>query len=120
MTQKTVGQELAERLLAAWEEEHRPRPRPKLEVVGESEVQPKEVRVGLARPVGEVLKKLDPEMPKDARFANVVRIDAERLYWEATRRAFEPKRGVLVRFEYNPFVRFDDEIAECHREKRDD
>lgn len=79
------------------------------------------MRVGLARPVGDVLKKLDPEMPEGARFANVVKIDTERLYWEAKERAFAPKRGVLVRFEYHPLQRFDDEIPEFHRRKgRDD
>jgi hypothetical protein len=121
MTQKTIGQELVEKLREIMAERAKPKPKPALEVVAENEVTPQEVRVGLARPVGDVLKKLDPNLPEWARFANAVRIDTEGLYWEATRRAFAPKQGVLVRFDYNPFTRFDDEVPECHRRKgRDD
>jgi hypothetical protein len=118
---KTIGQELYEELVAAIEAEERAarsKPKPKVEVVAESDVQPKEVRVGMARPVGDVLKKLDPEMPEGARFANAVRIDTEGLYWAATERAFAPKQSVLVRFDYNPWTRADDEIPSCHRDKR--
>jgi hypothetical protein len=118
---KTIGQELVEKLRELMAERAKPKPKPELEVVAESDVTPKEVKVGLARPVGDVLAKLDPAMPEGARFANAVRIDTEGLYWEATRRAFAPKQSVLVRFDYNPFTRFDAEVPECHRRKgRDD
>jgi hypothetical protein len=119
---KTLGDEVAEQLLAslakkeAAQKEVRKR-RAELKVVAENEVQPKEVRAGLVRSVGDVLQKLDPEMPKGTRFVNAFRIDAERLYWSEVERIFGQRPGVTVRFEYNPWRAYDDEVPSCHREK---
>jgi hypothetical protein len=99
--------------------EPEPKPKPDLKVAAQSEAKPQSVQVGLARPVGDPLERLDPNLLQGTRFADarVVRVPTEELYYSAVRRAFAPKRGLLVKFEYHPLQRYDDEVPACHREK---
>jgi hypothetical protein len=111
-SEKSIGTQVAEQLRAYLAKQRaeagKPKaPRPKPELVAESEVVPESITAGTIRPVGAVLEKLDPEGAKGARFvrATKVTLPTEELYWQEVNRQFnrDPKRGVLVRFEYHPF-----------------
>jgi hypothetical protein len=127
---KSIGTEVAEALMAHFVKIGKipapPKPKPKLEVVAESEVVPESVTVGAVRSVGEVLEKLDPEGAKGARFVRATMIReaqakdgrmSEELYWAAVRREFDAPLGVVVRFEYDPLVGFDDDVPSPYRSR---
>jgi hypothetical protein len=127
---KSLGTEVAEALTAYFVKVGKipapPKPKPTLEVVEGGTAVPEAVTVGAVRPVGEVLEKLDPE-GAGSRFVRATRIReaqakdgrmSEELYWSAVRREFDPPpRSVIVRFEYDPLVGFDDDIPSPYRSR---
>jgi hypothetical protein len=119
----SIGSEVREALLAAYREQQAKKPKPKPELVAETEVVAESVQVGLVRSVGDTLKKIDPAFPQRARFATVRLLGLEARAEEGQEYVldedgmYRPGRRVNVQFEYHPYQAFDASVPSFNRRK---